>query len=55
MDCPTCHGNGELESIEGIEEQSQHEGKDLGLLRERAAWPYACPTCGGSGYLEESF
>ncbi|MED4599390.1 hypothetical protein P9314_01510 [Paenibacillus validus] len=54
MDCPRCHGNGELESSAGSGASGLNEEKHYGADRERGAWPATCPTCEGSGYLEES-
>ncbi|WP_248923942.1 hypothetical protein [Paenibacillus hamazuiensis] len=57
MDCPACHGNGELDIYRNSEERGRLE-KDAASEaarpeRERVAWPDACPVCGGTGYLEQ--
>lgn len=56
MDCPRCHGNGELEKGIGAAggASSGNEEKHHGVLCEQGVWPATCPTCEGSGYLEEA-
>lgn len=54
MDCPTCHGTGELESKNCNDEKHSKEEQRAGMFQDRASWPYTCPVCGGSGYLEET-
>jgi hypothetical protein len=53
MDCPTCHGNGELEIHRSGEEHGRMEEEALEAAREWVIWPFACPICGGSGYMEQ--
>lgn len=53
MDCPTCHGNGELEIHRSSEEHGRMEEEALKTAREWGIWPFACPICGGSGYMEQ--
>lgn len=58
MDCPACHGNGELDTSRGSEDHRRMEKETLQqetvrTEHDRLVWPYACPVCGGTGYLEQ--